>query len=132
MLLRASAPRPRWSEWAALRLWSVAVAIALAPICAVAADHAAEVEAFARITADVRTAAERCSSLSPEWTIVNAKKERLHIAAIDYFAFRKEAADRVDGIGRMLGDKDVLASWCSDAATRYGPQGSELAGALLR
>ena len=95
-------------------------------------DHAAEIAAFARIMADIRTAAERCTGLSPDWTIVNAEKERLRIADVDYFAFRKQAAERADGTERMLGDKDVLATWCADAATRYGPQGSALPGALRR
>ena len=58
---------------------AMALLVFVAP--AVAADsqpggHVAEVEAFAGIMVDVRTAAERCPDLSVDWTAVTAEKER--------------------------------------------------------
>ena len=95
-------------------------------------EHMVEVEAFARIMADVRTAAERCPDLSVDWSAVNAQKERLHIADADYFAFRKEAHDLASGTDDSLGDDLAVAPWCVDVFARYGPQGSAKAGLLRR
>ncbi len=95
-------------------------------------EHMVEVEAFARIMADVRTAAERCPELSVDWSAVNAQKERLHIADADYLAFRKKAHDLASGIDDNLGDDRAVAPWCVDVFARYGPQGSAKAGLLRR
>ena len=130
MLLKAFADGTRPSASAAVWLRSIAALVALAPLGALAADHAAEVEAFARIMADVRTAAEVCEDLSPDWTLVNAEKERLHIADVDYFAFRKQAHDRTEVLEQRFKDEHGPASWCSEVSAAYGPQGTALTGAL--
>ena len=97
-----------------------------------ASDHASEVEAFARIMADVRTAAEVCQGLSPDWTLVNAQKERLHVADVDYFAFRKQAHDRTEALEQRFKVEHGPAGWCSDVFGLYGPQGTANAGLLHR
>ena len=82
--------------------------------------------------ADVRTAAERCPDLSIDWTAVNAEKERLRIADVDYFAFRKKAHDLASSIEDGLGDDHAVTTWCADVVARYGPRGSTAAGLLHR
>ena len=111
-----------------------AALLSLAPAGAQAAklDHPAEVRAFARIMADVRTAAEVCKGLSPDWTVVNEAKERLHLADVDYFAFRKQAADLVDALEQRFRSEGTAGTWCSEAFGLYGPQGAGLASALHR
>ena len=108
--------------------------LSLAPAGAQAAelDHSAEVRAFARIMADVRTAAEVCKGLSPDWTVVNEAKERLRLADVDYFAFRKQAADLTDELEQRFRSEGTVGTWCSEALAIYGPQGTGLAGALHR
>ena len=122
-----------------MKLQTISAATALlllaGPVFAVemsAGEHLAGVEAFARIMADVRTAAERCPELSVDWSAVNAEKERLHVADADYFAFRKKAHDLASGIDDDLGDDRAVAPWCVDVFARYGPQGSAKAGLLRR
>ena len=115
----------------ALTLASVLVLLT-APALAGDGDHAEEVTAFAHIMADVRTAVERCPDLSVDWSAVNAQKERLHIADVDYFAFRQKAHDLADGIEDGLADDRAVTPWCADVFARYGPQGSARAGLLRR
>ena len=84
-----------------------------------AGDHNAEVATFARIMADVRTEAEGCQGLSPDWTLVNAQKERLHVADVDYFAFRKQAHDRTEVLEQRFKAEHGPAGWCSDVFGLY-------------
>ena len=109
-----------------------AVTSVLAGSGAGSTDHAAEVARFARIMADVRTAAEVCKGVSPDWTVVNAAKEGLHIADVDYFAFRKEAHDFADGLEEKFRAEGTFGAWCSQAVELYGAQGTSLKGALRR
>ena len=97
---------------------------------AAAPDHAAEVDTFARIMADVRTAAEVCKGVSPDWTVVNAAKDGLHIVEVDYFAFRKLAHDLADNLEERFRVDGTSDRWCSEAIGLYGPQGASLKDAL--
>ena len=99
-----------------------------------AGEHMVEVDAFARIMADVRTAAERCPDFYVAWTgtAVNAQKERLHISDADYFAFRKKAHDLASGMEDSRGEDLAVAPWCVNVFARYGSQGSAKAGLLYR
>ena len=78
------------------------------------------------LCADVRTAAEVCKGLSPDLTVVNETRVRLHLADVDCFAFRKQAADLVDGLEQRFRSEGTVGTWCSEAFGRYGPQGSGL------
>lgn len=113
------------------------LAAALAPLPAFAEDvsvsgHMAEIYAFARIMADVRTADQQCPDLVVDQQRVVAEKDRLHIADVDYFAFRKKAHDLADELEAKLNSEDAIKAWCADVFLRYGPQGTAVAGAVHR
>lgn len=110
---------------------AVALIVAASPASA-ADDHSADIGLFARISADVRTAAEVCSGLSPDWTVINIEKARLHITDVDYMTFEKMAHDRAVALEQRFKADHGAKAWCAEAAGLYGPQGSALADALRR
>ena len=95
------------------------------------AGHQADVEAFAGIMADVRTASQRCPDLMVDWAAVAKEKNRLHIEDVDYFAFRNRAHDLADGLEERLAGGEASA-WCDDVIRRYGPEGRSSAGLVRK
>ena len=81
--------------------------------------------------ANVRTASERCG-LTIDEARVAAEKARLHVQEIDYFAFRKLAAERANLIAAELGTAAATRLWCDQQAGLYGAAGTALPGALRR
>ena len=108
------------------------LAFAVAPSSARAEPtHAEEIAAFANLMANVRTASERCG-LTIDEERVAAEKTRLHVEDVDYFAFRKLAAERANLITAKLGTAAATRLWCDEQTGLYGAAGSALPGALRR
>ncbi len=112
-------------------LAATAVLLVLRSAAVAGAGHQADVEAFAGIMADVRTASQRCPDLMVDWAAVAKEKYRLHIEDVDYFAFRKRAHDLADGLEDRLAGSEVSA-WCDDILDRYGSEGRSSAGLVRK
>ena len=112
-------------------LAALAFLLVFRSVASAGTGHAADVDAFAGIMADVRTASERCPDLVIDWTAVAKEKDRLHIEDVDYFGFRKRAHDLADGLEERLAGGEV-GTWCDEVFRRYGPEGRSVTGLVRR